>query len=83
MSDLPVSVRALQDADGALWDAFVFACPEATFFHRAGWKTVIERAFGHRTHYLLAQRAGAIVGVLPLTEVDSRLFGHSLVSNPF
>lgn len=83
MSDLPLSVRAMQIADGARWDAFVLACPEATFFHRAGWKEVLERAFGHRTHYLLAERAGAIVGVLPLTEVKSRLFGHSLVSNPF
>jgi len=87
MNDIPVTVRAMQDpmksGDGARWDAFVFACPEATFFHRAGWKTVIERAFGHRTHYLLAERGGAIVGVLPLTEVKSRLFGHSLVSNPF
>ncbi|MEW5943464.1 MAG: FemAB family XrtA/PEP-CTERM system-associated protein [Pseudomonadota bacterium] len=77
------AVRALQPADFARWDAFVAACPEATFFHRAGWKTVIERAFGHRTHYLLAERGGKIAGVLPLTEIKSRLFGHSLVSNAF
>jgi FemAB-related protein (PEP-CTERM system-associated) len=83
MSDLPVSVRKMQSEDAGGWDAFVLACPEATFFHRAGWKNVLEQAFGHRTHYLLAQRAGAIVGVLPLTEVKSRLFGHSLVSNAF
>lgn len=87
MNDLSATVRAMQTpmqpGDAARWDAFVFACPEATFFHRAGWKTVIEQAFGHRTHYLLAERAGALVGVLPLTEVNSRLFGHSLVSNAF
>ncbi len=78
-----VTVRTLQAQEAARWDEFVFACPEATFFHRAGWKTVIERAFGHRTHYLLAERAGIIVGVLPLTEIKSRLFGHSLISNIF
>lgn len=78
-----VTVRAMRAEDAAAWDAFVFATPSATFFHRAGWKTVIERAFGHRTHYLLAESAGAIAGVLPLTEVKSRLFGHSLVSNVF
>ncbi len=83
MSDLQVSVRAMQAEDSANWDAFVLACPEATFFHRAGWKQVIERAFSHRTHYLLAERTGTIVGVLPLTEVKSRLFGHSLISNVF
>ncbi len=78
-----ITVKTLNAADFALWDAFVETCPEATFFHKAGWKTVIERAFRHRTHYLLAERNGAIVGVLPLTEIKSRLFGHSLVSNVF
>jgi len=83
MNSSSVAVRLMHAEDVARWDAFVSACPEATFFHRAGWKTVIERAFGHRTHYLLAQRDGIIVGVLPLTEVNSCLFGHSLVSNVF
>ncbi len=83
VSSLSVEVRALQVQDAARWDEFVFACPDATFFHREGWKSVIERAFGHRTHYLLAERAGAIVGVLPLTEIKSRLFGHALISNVF
>jgi FemAB-related protein (PEP-CTERM system-associated) len=39
--------------------------------------------FGHATHYLLAERAGTIIGVLPLAEVKSLLFGHALVSLPF
>jgi FemAB-related protein (PEP-CTERM system-associated) len=78
-----VSVRALTDADMARWDEFVLACPKATFFHRAGWKTVMEKAFGHRTHFLLAESNGHIVGVLPLAEVKSWLFGHSLCSLPF
>ena len=78
-----ISVRPIEAFDVERWDRFVESCPEATFFHRAGWKTVLEQAFGHRTHYLLAERNGAIVGVLPLTEIKSRLFGHSLVSNAF
>lgn len=77
------TIRMFDHTDFENWDAFVETCPEATFFHRAGWKTVIEKAFGHRTHYLLAERDGAIVGVLPLTEIKSLLFGHSLVSNAF
>lgn len=77
------SVKLLDPAGFDKWDAFVTSCPEATFFHRAGWKTVIESAFRHRTHYLLAERDGMIVGVLPLTEISSILFGHSLVSNVF
>ncbi len=78
-----VTVRTLTDADRARWDAFVATHPDATFFHRAGWKRVIEDAFGHRTHFLLAERMGDLVGVLPLAEIRSRLFGHSLGSLPF
>jgi FemAB-related protein (PEP-CTERM system-associated) len=78
-----IDIRQLLATDMQNWDAFVETCPGATFFHKAGWKTVIEKAFHHRTHYLLAECCGQIVGVLPLTEIKSRLFGHSLVSNVF
>lgn len=81
-----LSIQRLGPSDvaGALrWDAFVMACPQSSFFHRAAWQQVIAKSFGHRTHYLLAERAGEIVGVLPMAEVRSRLFGHSLASLPF
>ena len=78
-----VRVGELLPADFSRWDQFVADCGEATFFHRAGWKTVIERAFGHRTCFLYAQADGRIEGILPLAEVRSFLFGHSLVSLPF
>jgi FemAB-related protein (PEP-CTERM system-associated) len=76
-------VRDYERDDAARWEAFVAACPAATFFHRIGWREVIERSFGHRARYLLAERAGEIAGVLPLAEVKSLLFGHALVSLPF
>jgi len=78
-----ITISLLEQTEFGKWDAFVETCPEATFFHRAGWKTVIEKAFGHRTYFLFAQRDGSIVAVLPLTEVKSLVFGHSLVSNAF
>ncbi|MFN3594422.1 MAG: FemAB family XrtA/PEP-CTERM system-associated protein [Thiobacillaceae bacterium] len=81
MTDL--IVRAAGEADAAAWDAFVEATPEATFFHRYAWRTINARVFGHTPHYLLAERAGRIEGVLPLVEVKSRLFGHALISTPF
>ncbi len=65
------------------WDAFVAAHPHGTFFHRAAWADVIRRAFRHTPHYLVAERDGAVVGVLPLVQVKTLLFGNSLVSNPF
>ena len=78
-----VRIGELQTADFSRWDEFVAGCGEATFFHRAGWKTVIERAFGHPTCFLYAEADGRIEGVLPLAEVRSRLFGHTLVALPF
>ena len=78
-----LAVRAATAADTVQWNAFVLAHPEATFFHRAEWSQVLQRAFGHVPHFLLAERAGQVVGVLPLAELKSPLFGHSLVSTPF
>ena len=80
---MPLTVRPFVEDDRAAWASFVQACPDATFFHRIEWRDIIEHVFGHRTHYLLAKRGGEIVGVLPLAQVKSLLFGHSLVSLPF
>jgi FemAB-related protein (PEP-CTERM system-associated) len=70
-------------AEAAKWDAFVLSCPEATFFHRAGWQRVIRKVFGHPTHYFYAERDGRIEGVLALAHVKSFVFGNALVSLPF
>ena len=67
----------------ALWDAFVLACPQATFFHRAGWQQIMQGVFRHDTHFLYTQEQGRITGVLPLAHVKSMLFGKSLTSLPF
>lgn len=67
----------------AQWEAFVEQCPDATFFHRAGWQTVIRDVFRHETHFLYAEQGGHVLGVLPLARVHSRLFGHSLTGLPF
>lgn len=81
MSD--VIVRPFVDSDAARWNEFVFASPDATFFHRVEWRDLMQRIFRHRTHYWLAERGREIVAVLPLVEVKSALFGHALTSLPF
>jgi len=68
----------------AQWDAFVDAHPDATFFHKSAWRHVAPEVFGHRAHYLTdTDAAGEIRAVLPLIEVKSALFGHSLISTAF
>jgi FemAB-related protein (PEP-CTERM system-associated) len=80
---MAIACRPLNDAREPAWDAFVAAHPDGSFFHRAAWRHVIEQAFGHRTHYLVAERDGAITGVLPLGHVRTLLFGSTLISVPF
>lgn len=76
-------IHEMQSEDSARWDQFVMNHPDATFFHRSGWKTVIEQAFGHKTWFLYAEKNGELQGILPLAEVRSLLFGHSLSALPF
>ncbi len=78
-----VVVEELQPLHEARWDRYVRSSPGATFFHQLGWRWLVERTFGHRAHYRVALRDGEIVGVLPMFEMKSLLFGHSLVSIPF
>ena len=80
---MSVACKPLESGTEAAWDEFVRTRPDGTFFHLSAWRHVIERAFAHRTHYILAERDGAIVGVLPLGQVKTPLFGHSLISVPF
>lgn len=70
-------------ATAARWDAFVQACPGATFFHRAGWQRILRDVFRHPAFFLYVEQAGGIVAVLPLAHVKSRLFGSSLTGLPF
>ena len=78
-----LSVSRLEPAEEQAWDDFVRGHEDGTFFHLSAWRRVIEKAFGHRTHYLMARRGADVAGVLPLTHVKSRLFGSSLISNGF
>lgn len=76
-------LRELGNSDQARWDRFAEARPEATFFHLAGWREVIEESLGHRAFYVFAERGDEITGILPLIHVRSRLFGNRLTSTAF
>lgn len=72
------------NSERASWDSFVLSHPGSTNYHQYGWRNVIERSFGHKTHYLTAvSDEGEIRGILPLTHMKSVLFGSFLVSLPF
>jgi len=78
-----MNVRLFRESDRAAWDDYVLNHPAGTFFHLTGWKEVVEKSFGHKPFYLLAQDGGKISGIFPLFSVKSFLFSRSMVSVPF
>lgn len=86
-----MQIRFYQNKDQKRWDEFVLNHPEGTFFHLIGWKHVIERTFGHKSCYLIAEdtknqqptSTDYIRGILPLFIVKTLSFAKSLISVPF
>ena len=71
------------DREAARIDAFVRDLGGSPF-HLTGWSRAVERGCGQRARYLVAERASVgIAGLLPLTEMRSKLFGRALVSTGF
>lgn len=87
MLSRPMGLRVadLDDAiERARIGAFVHDSAEGTPFHLPAWSIAVARGCGHRNHYLLAEGGnGQLVGVMPLTEIHSPLFGRALVSAAF
>jgi FemAB-related protein (PEP-CTERM system-associated) len=66
------------------WDAYVAAHPSTTAYHKAAAVAVGTSAFGLRSTYIFARDAsGRLLGVLPIVEQSSVLFGRFHVSVPF
>jgi FemAB-related protein (PEP-CTERM system-associated) len=85
-----MQIRLATSADRTAWDDYVLAHPEGTVFHLTKWQEVVTESFGHQSFYLLALADEGtngdqqkVVGVLPLFQIKSRLFGNYLVSVPF
>jgi FemAB-related protein (PEP-CTERM system-associated) len=84
---IAVAVRSTDLGDAAeraRLDSYVAAHPGGGLFHRPQWSLGVERGCGQSAHYLVAERPGhGLVGVLPLTDMRSILFGRALVSAGF
>ena len=76
-------VAVAEATDPREWEPYVEGHPRGTGYHRWAWRQVFARGLGHRTPYLIARVDRTVVGVLPLVEVTSRLFGRALSSLPY
>ncbi len=76
--------RLARDEDAQAWDQFVERQPGSSPYHLWAIRRIVQNAFGHALCYLVAVNAsGEVVGVLPAVEINSRLFGHQMVTLPF
>ncbi|NNE07239.1 MAG: FemAB-like protein, partial [Gemmatimonadetes bacterium] len=72
------------DAQRTEWDRFVASREESTLGHDSRWQSILEDAFGHEPHFLMARDdAGDVRGILPLVLVEGLVGGRALVSLPW
>ncbi len=80
----PFQIRELAEADYPQWGDYVRSLETAPNYCLPEWAGIIERAFSHSTRIWVAVTdEGEILGGVPLTIFDSRLFGRFAVSVPF
>ena len=65
------------------WETYFAKCPILAVGNHPRWLSVLEQGLKHVPYGLEAIRDDQTVGLLPLTYVQSRLFGRFLVSLPY
>jgi serine/alanine adding enzyme len=79
-----MDIRLFRQKDSKLWDKYATESSISNCYHLIGWKNVVERSFGHKTYYLLAEDSkNKIKGILPLVHLKSILFGNFIISLPY
>jgi len=80
----PRACVSLEKHPGNDWNRYVESNPSTSIYHRAEWKQLIRKTFGHTGYYFSARNDdGEITGILPLIRLSSRLFGDFMVSMPY
>lgn len=84
-----LKISELTINDELSWDEYVKNSPDSTPYHLSGWKRIVEKSFGHKPYYILAEDTGGstsgkrIVGVLPCFLIRHPILGCNLISLPF
>jgi serine/alanine adding enzyme len=79
---MTITITRLTEKDHANWDAYVTS-KQVSIYHDSRWPGLIKKVFGHDSYHLMAIESGQVVGVLPLVQLKSRLFGNFMVSMPY
>lgn len=78
-------VENVQDsAECRQWDMYVANHPAGSFAHTMAFRNAQDHVYGHNRNYIAAfDERRQITGVLPLIQLNSRLFGNFIVSVPY
>jgi len=77
-------IVALIDNPAADWDAYAAAHDKASVYHSVGWAALVAHVFAQHAWFIEARDSEArLIGVLPLVQQRSLLFGRSLTSLPY
>ena len=75
-------VREMKPGEELLWDDYVLSNEFSTPLQFAAWKTIFEKVYDSKTHFLLLEENGKVLGVLPLLHIKSFIAGNYLTSLP-
>ena len=79
---MSVQISRLTEKHHESWDEYV-KTKQASIYHDSRWAALIKKVFGHDSYYLMATENEKVVGVLPLVQLKSFMFGNFLVSMPY
>ena len=63
------------------YSQYVSAHPDSTIYHTLAWRDIVQREYGFRPLYLIAESDGKTVGAMPVFQVNN-LTGRKLISLP-
>ena len=82
-----ISIRLLENFEPLenTWDDYIKHHPQHSIYHTQTFLNTISRTFGHKLKLLVAtdNTSNSIIGLVPLIEQKSPLFGHLWTSIPF
>lgn len=78
-----IRIETHNDGNLSAVESYLAEHPAASIWHRPTVSTFITKTYRHCARYLCALDDDRVVGVLPLVQLNSRLFGNFLVAMPY
>lgn len=80
---MPILARIAVSADHARWNGYIDRSAAASVYHRWEWGEIFREVYGTHPVYVIAEREGRVVGVLPMLSLKRGPLGTDLVSLPY